>query len=145
MDSDDRHELAIRRLMQMAGPHGQVTLDQIKSVLPIDEMTPEEIGRVIMQLEQAGVEVQLDEDLLHLGSGPANDDNVVVNSTPVAPDLMAAPRVSPTASSAAPTRNANPSEPAHASDPPRRPAFLMPALVVALVLLGVALLYAVLS
>jgi hypothetical protein len=68
-----RHDLAIRRLKEIGGRHGHVTLEQLKDVLPIDEMTSEEIGRVVMQLEEAGVEVRLDEEEL-LRPRPGSED-----------------------------------------------------------------------
>jgi hypothetical protein len=58
------HEPAIRRLQEIGQRQGHLTLEQVKSLLPVDEMTPDEIGRALLQLEEAGVEVQLDEDLL---------------------------------------------------------------------------------
>jgi hypothetical protein len=68
-----RHELAIRRLKEIGGRHGHVTLEQVKDALPIDEMTSEEIGRIVMQLEEAGVEVRLDDEEL-LRPRPSSED-----------------------------------------------------------------------
>lgn len=71
-----RHDPAIRRLKEIGGEYGYLTLEQIKSVLPVDEMTPEEIGRVVMQIEEAGVEVRLDEDLLRPRPGPRDEEGL---------------------------------------------------------------------
>jgi hypothetical protein len=59
-----QHEAAIRRLKEIGQGRGYVTLDEVKAALPVETMPPEELGRVVLQLEEAGIEVQLDDDLL---------------------------------------------------------------------------------
>ena len=54
---------AIRSLVASAGPDRTVTLDQIKSVLPIERLSPTEIAQAIRALEDAGVQVEVDDDL----------------------------------------------------------------------------------
>ncbi|MEK0083945.1 RNA polymerase sigma factor region1.1 domain-containing protein [Benzoatithermus flavus] len=101
-----QHDLAIRRLKELGQRQGHVTLDQVKSVLPIDTMTPEELGRVAMQLEDAGVEVQLDEDLLRPRSSTREE--------------VASPsRLLPVDSEPAPMPPAAPSPARAATSPPR--------------------------
>ena len=43
---------------------GHVTLADIKSILPIESMTSEEIGLTIVQLEDAGINIEVDKELL---------------------------------------------------------------------------------
>ena len=144
MSSNDPYDLAIQRLKQIGGPDGQVTLDQVKSVLPVDEMTPGEIGQVMIRLEEAGVEVCLEEDLLRPGAGPANDDNIAADPTPVASD----PAVAPTVPRAIPSKVAAPHPGTPSTDhgpSPRPTARSTLAVVVVLAVLGIILLYALMA
>jgi len=55
---------AMRHLAAIQQRRGHVTLQEIERVFPIDSMTPEEIGRTMTELEEAGIEIELDKDLL---------------------------------------------------------------------------------
>ena len=52
---------------------GHVTLADIKSILPIESMTSEEIGLTIVQLEDAGINIEVDKELLR----PRLDSGIV--------------------------------------------------------------------
>lgn len=54
----------IERLKKMGRRFGHVTLDQVKSVLPVEQMSSEEIGRAMARLESAGIEVEIDPEFL---------------------------------------------------------------------------------
>jgi Sigma-70 factor, region 1.1 len=42
----------------MGRQRGYITLDQIKSVLPVEQMMGEEVAEAMAQLELAGIDVQ---------------------------------------------------------------------------------------
>jgi len=60
---------AMRTLAPIQQRRGHVTLEEIKRVFPIDSMTPEEIGRTMTELEEAGIEIEVDKDLLRRRAG----------------------------------------------------------------------------
>jgi hypothetical protein len=62
---------AIDRLKQEGLRRGGLTLEDIQRILPLDVMTTEELAAVLMQLEDAGVTVDVDPALL------ANRDRIV--------------------------------------------------------------------
>lgn len=141
MGSDDQHDLAIRRLRQMGGQHGQVTPDQIKSVLPIDEMTPGELARAMVHLEEAGVEVILEEDLLRPRPG-SGEERVGAPIDPVLgiPDPERAPTVRPALPPASTASSAVFPGAGHDGPGPRhRTATLTLVVVLILIVLGVLL------
>jgi hypothetical protein len=54
----------MRRLTAIQRSRGHVTLAAIKSILPMDSMTPEEIGQTLVQLEEAGIDIEVDKVFL---------------------------------------------------------------------------------
>ena len=60
---------AMKQLSAIQQRRGHVTLNEIKLVYPIDSMTPEEIGRTMTELEEAGIEIEVDKDLLRRRAG----------------------------------------------------------------------------
>ena len=62
---------ALTRLAAIQQSQGYVTLAEVGSVLPVDSMTPEEIGETMAQLEAAGIDIEVDKELLRhrLASG----------------------------------------------------------------------------
>jgi Sigma-70 factor, region 1.1 len=54
----------IKRLTEMGQQRGHVTLDQIKSVLPVEQMSGEELGVAMARLESAGIDVQIGPEFL---------------------------------------------------------------------------------
>ena len=65
---------ALKRLAAIQQSQGRVTLAEIGSVLPVSSMTPEEIGETMAQLEEAGIDIEVDKELLRhrLNSGLAD-------------------------------------------------------------------------
>ena len=55
---------SMRRLTAIQRSRRHVTLAEIKSILPIDSMTPEQIGQTMAQLEEAGIDIEVDEEFL---------------------------------------------------------------------------------
>ena len=55
---------ALKRLAAVQQSQGHVTLADIGSVLPVDSMTPEEIGETMAQLEAAGIDIEVDKEFL---------------------------------------------------------------------------------
>jgi hypothetical protein len=55
---------ALKRLAAIQQSQGHVTLAEIGSVLPVDSMTPEEIGETMAQLEAAGIDIEVDQEFL---------------------------------------------------------------------------------
>ena len=64
---------ALKRLAAIQQSQGHVTLAEIGSVLPVSSMSPEEIGETMAQLEEAGIDIEVDKELLphRLDSGLA--------------------------------------------------------------------------
>ncbi len=62
-------ETAFRRLQVEGLRKGHLTPDDLKAALPIERMSPEEIARVIVRLQDAGVDVE-PEDALLASAGP---------------------------------------------------------------------------
>jgi Sigma-70 factor, region 1.1 len=54
----------MRRVRAIQQRQGYVTLAEIKSILPVDSMTPEEIGKTVAQLEEGGIDIKFDRELL---------------------------------------------------------------------------------
>lgn len=144
-----QHDLAIRQLKEIGGRHGYLTLEQIKNVLPVDEMTPEEIGRAVMQIEEAGVEVRLDEEFLRPRPGPRDEDGLPALTLS---DDAAAERAPPLPLGKQPAAPTTPRDaavggqaPGHDQD---RRATVRPTLAIVVLLLaavGAILLYALVS
>jgi hypothetical protein len=65
---------ALKRLAAIQQSQGHVTLAEIGSVLPVNSMTPEEIGETMAQLEEAGIDIEVDKEFLRhrLASGLAD-------------------------------------------------------------------------
>ena len=55
---------ALKRLTAVQQSQGHVTLADIGSVLPVDSMTPEQIGETMAQLEAAGIDIEVDKEFL---------------------------------------------------------------------------------
>jgi len=55
---------------------GHVTLAEIKGILPIDSMTPEEIGQTMAQLEEAGIDIEVDKEFLRRLASLGIDKNL---------------------------------------------------------------------
>jgi hypothetical protein len=65
----------IERLKEMGRQRGYITLDQIKSVLPVEQMSGEEVAEAMAQLELAGIDIQIDPELLRSRTDMRSDDS----------------------------------------------------------------------
>ena len=148
----NQHDLAIRRLKEIGEQQGHVTLEQIMDVLPIDDMTPEEIERVVMQLEEAGVEVVLEEDLLRprprlVEDGNVPFDDTPVDTTPIVSHSEGKPIVPPAPLAASPASaapNAGSPSAGYARGLHRTASLTLVAVLV-VIIIGVLLLYALIG
>jgi hypothetical protein len=143
-----RHEPAIRRLQEIGQRQGHLTLEQVKSHLPVDEMTPDEIGGALLRLEEAGVEVELDEELLRPRPDAGNGPDVPADSLKLDAEPEPRPPQPVIGRPAAPPLAAGTSagSPAPADAQPLR--FRLPwplAAILALVVIAVILLVVLLS
>ena len=71
----------IERLKAMARQRGHVTLDQIKSVLPVEQMSAEDVGNAMALLEAAGINVQIDPEFLRSRADMQSDERRRVRQT----------------------------------------------------------------
>jgi hypothetical protein len=58
------NEATFDRLINLARQRGSVTTNDLREVLPIDQMTVEDISDVITRLEEADVDLEIDPVLL---------------------------------------------------------------------------------
>jgi hypothetical protein len=58
----------------MGRQRGYITLDQIKSVLPVEQMTGEEVAEAMARLELAGIDIQIDPELLRSRADMRSDE-----------------------------------------------------------------------
>ena len=58
----------------MGRQRGYITLDQIKSVLPVEQMTGEEVAGAMARLELAGIDIQIDPELLRSRADMRSDE-----------------------------------------------------------------------
>jgi hypothetical protein len=64
----------IERLTEMGQQRGYLTLDQIKSILPVEQMSGEELGVAMARLESAGIDVQIDPKFLRSRANTHSDE-----------------------------------------------------------------------
>lgn len=98
--SGERREAALQRLLAIGRQRGHVTLEEVKAALPVAEMGAEELGRAMLRLEEAGVEVRLEGDLLRPRPGSEAADPPPVTLPPGAEPAPA--RAPPMAAPGAP-------------------------------------------
>lgn len=93
----------IERLKEMGRRRGHITLDQIKSVLPIEQMSGEEVGEAMARLESAGIDVQMDPEFLRSRAGTQSDVRLRGRQTGPSkanlPGIRTTPMRSPTSNS----------------------------------------------
>lgn len=70
----------LEQLIARGRSRGYLTTEDLASALPVDTMTPDEIALVVVHMEEAGVPVELDEELL---AGPQHRPTLPIG----APDL----------------------------------------------------------
>lgn len=90
-------DAGLAEIRERGSRRGFVTVEDIRATLPIDEMNADEIAMIVVQLEEAGVSVELDEDLI--GSSRRRD---VASQEAPAIELPGAPPVKPGATKPAP-------------------------------------------
>ena len=119
---------------------GYVTVDDLRSALRIDQLSADELALIVVQLEEAGVPVELDEELM----GASRRRTVTPNGAP-AIDLPGAPsaKLDVTRPAAAPgvTQGAyEPAEPVDDAGPGAKGGVFV-AVAAALVALGALILF----
>jgi hypothetical protein len=62
-DQGGGSEGTIQGLKGIGKQRGCITLEEVKAALPIDTMTPDELGSEVLELVEVGVEILLDEGL----------------------------------------------------------------------------------
>jgi Sigma-70 factor, region 1.1 len=63
-----------QRLIRIGRERGALTIDDLRTALPVELMTPEELADAVMRLEDAGVPVELDEWLARPARGRLADE-----------------------------------------------------------------------
>jgi hypothetical protein len=91
-------ERTVQELIALGRPTGHLTSEQLKQVLSVESMSIDELAEVVLRLERAGIDVDLDPDLLEPNRRSA--DAFPRGESPVSPTVDAmlgaetAPRVS---------------------------------------------------
>jgi hypothetical protein len=68
-------DASYRRLLELGKQQGGLTAEDLRQALPIDQMSMDEISRVLVRLEDAGIPVEIDQALFspgHRNSGPGD-------------------------------------------------------------------------
>lgn len=78
----------VDKLVERGQPTGVLSLATIQSMVPLDSMTIEEIGDLTAHLEAAGVEVEIDDELLR-APRLSTASSAAMNSHSVSPDIVA--------------------------------------------------------
>ena len=71
---DERYQAIVRKLLAMGKSKGAITYDELNSVLPADEFSPEVIDNAISALAQADIQVVEDEVPMDPAEAPAEVD-----------------------------------------------------------------------
>jgi Sigma-70 factor, region 1.1 len=123
----------IERLKEMGRRRGHVTLDQIKSVLPIEQMSGEEVGEAMARLEWAGIDVQIDPEFLRSRADMQSDVRSRARPTGPSKANLAGIRSTPVPSPTSKTKLARGAGPATGRWMGRTPVTVAVALIVAIV------------
>ena len=67
----DLSDAAVKRLIRTAKKRGYVTVDEINSVLPSEEVNSEQIEDVLAMFSEMGVNVVENEEMIFFGEWPA--------------------------------------------------------------------------
>lgn len=128
-------------LRERGARKGFVTIDDLREALPIDQMNADEIALVVVHLEEAGVSVELDDDLMGVSRRRgATAPGAPSLSLPGAPR----PRRDPTQPAPAPgiAQDAyRASEPINETPPASSSAWLFVAAAAAVIALGALILF----
>lgn len=83
----------IDRVLAIGRERGSLTVAELNRLLPVERMAPEEIARLIVRLEDAGIPVELDDDeLTRPAPGqPSVEVPPAIDLAPPPPEPVAAP------------------------------------------------------
>jgi len=70
------------RLVELGRRRGRLTSEDLRTALPVERMAPEDIALVVLELEDAGVDVQVDDNLLARPGSPAPAPDLPVIDLP---------------------------------------------------------------
>jgi len=99
------------RLISLGRERGHLTTEDLRASLPIESMSAEDIALVVIQLEETGVPVELEESLLSSPSKPASTPR---HSAEIIP--FPGPHAKLKASKARPLQAARPAPPQPSED-----------------------------
>jgi len=71
LDAPSLSPAGLQRLRAAAQARGRLTLDDLKRIVPIDQLTPEQLARVVGQLDDAAIDVAFDPALMRRPRKPA--------------------------------------------------------------------------
>jgi len=75
----------IKQLIEQGKKEGYLTYDDINKVLPDEDISPEKIDNLLMQLDEHGVNIVEEKDVKDQRDGEDSDSDGVVSSTHIAP------------------------------------------------------------
>lgn len=58
------HDDKLAELQKRGRQRGSLTIEDLRDVLPVDQMSADDIATLLLRLEEAGVSVEIDDDLL---------------------------------------------------------------------------------
>ncbi len=72
---------SLAKIVELGRPQGVLSTEDLQNVLPIDRMSDEDLARTIAYLEEEGIEIALDPDLLTVAprSAPEIRDTEILN------------------------------------------------------------------
>ncbi|GJD53382.1 hypothetical protein OPKNFCMD_6157 [Methylobacterium crusticola] len=133
-DAFDRSTLD--RLIDLGRRQGELTSEDLRRALPVARMSPEAIALVLIELEEAGIVVEPDEDLLEPGRAlPSLPPGAALRDREPSPPPPPPPRAGAPA-----TPGAAPAAPARPEAPRRAPGAHRAVAAACLVALALALL-----
>ena len=68
------HEADLTELIELARRRGSVSMEDVRRMLPLVSMTLEELSLVVIRLEEAGFDLEVDPDLLLPGNDTGRKD-----------------------------------------------------------------------
>ena len=77
----DPHDAALFDLINLARQRGGLTMEDLRKALPLDSMSVEDISLVLTRLDKAGVDLEIDPDLLLPENKTAPQDTAAVRTS----------------------------------------------------------------
>ena len=103
----------LQDLIELGRTKGRLSTEDLQEVMPVSAMSVEDLATVILRLERAGIDIDIDPDLLQPQPGAARGRPVLVQNIPDAalgtedrPRASGALSSTPTQSSASPKASA---------------------------------------